>query len=112
MQHRDFEVFKIDIDVTEEGFGISPFLSSIYACIIHFIHSLSFLSFPSIHILFQFSKSTVNELNQITALILSFFWGTEHKYDIVHIVFQYLELLKRAKPQEWIFNEVSILNIL
>jgi hypothetical protein len=33
---------------------------------------------------------------------------TEHRYDVVDIVFQYLEILKRTKPQEWIFNEVSL----
>jgi len=51
MKHKDFEIFKVDIDLTEEGFA--------------------------------------------------------HKYDIVDIVFQYLEILKRAKPQEWIFNELK-----
>ncbi|CAB4379202.1 unnamed protein product [Rhizophagus irregularis] len=36
--------------------------------------------------------------------------GLEHYEDVLEIIFQYIEMLRREGPQEWIFNEISSLN--
>ncbi|GBB90257.1 hypothetical protein RclHR1_17150001 [Rhizophagus clarus] len=36
--------------------------------------------------------------------------GLEHYEDVLEIIFQYIEMLRREGPQEWIFNEILSLN--
>ncbi|RIA82106.1 Metalloenzyme, LuxS/M16 peptidase-like protein [Glomus cerebriforme] len=36
--------------------------------------------------------------------------GLDHYEDVLEIVFQYIEMLRREGPQEWIFNEIKSLN--
>lgn len=36
--------------------------------------------------------------------------GQEHIYDVVTCVFQYLEMLRREEPQEWVFKECQALS--
>jgi insulysin len=33
--------------------------------------------------------------------------GFAHRYEVVEYAFQYIELLKRSKPQEWVYNELK-----
>lgn len=35
---------------------------------------------------------------------------TEHIYDVVTCVFQYLEMLRSEEPQEWVFKECQVNN--
>ena len=63
-------------------------------------------------ILSNWNRGCLNLQSLIKLWKLFFFSSnyTEHIYDVVTCVFQYLEMLRSEEPQEWVFKECQVNN--